>query len=88
MVPALSLNRHTRLLRSTDLDRRPKSPHSKMPPITATSPPRQKIILRSDNLTSSDFGALFSRLFGNRYADTRRHLPTSSSAGSTGGTTG
>ncbi|UVL16449.1 AraC family transcriptional regulator [Pseudomonas atacamensis] len=41
-----------------------------MPPITATSPPRQKIILRSDNLTSSDFGALFSRLFGNRYADT------------------
>jgi AraC-like DNA-binding protein len=41
-----------------------------MPPINATSPPRQKIILRSDNLTSSDFGALFSRLFGNRYADT------------------
>ncbi|WP_282390388.1 hypothetical protein, partial [Pseudomonas sp. PS01270] len=33
--------------------RRPKSPHSKMPPITATSPLRQKIILRSDNLTSS-----------------------------------
>ncbi len=41
-----------------------------MPPIATASPTRQKIILRSDNLTSSDFGALFSRLFGNRYADT------------------
>jgi AraC-like DNA-binding protein len=35
-----------------------------------SSPTRQKIILRSDNLRSDDFGALFSRLFGNRYADT------------------
>lgn len=33
------------------------------------SPVRQQIILRSDNLRSDDFGALFSRLFGNRYAD-------------------
>ncbi|MBP5959266.1 helix-turn-helix transcriptional regulator [Pseudomonas anatoliensis] len=31
--------------------------------------PRQQIILRSDNLRSDDFGALFSRLFGNRYSD-------------------
>nr|WP_218583275.1 helix-turn-helix transcriptional regulator [Pseudomonas atagonensis] len=31
--------------------------------------PRQKIILRSENLCSDDFGALFSSLFGNRYAD-------------------
>lgn len=33
------------------------------------TPVRQQIILRSDNLRSDDFGALFSRLFGNRYAD-------------------
>ena len=33
------------------------------------SPVRQQIILRSDNLRSDDFGALFSKLFGNRYAD-------------------
>lgn len=33
------------------------------------SPVRQQIILRSDNLSSDDFGALFSRMFGNRYAD-------------------
>ena len=36
----------------------------------STTPLRQQIILRSDNLRSDDFGALFSRLFGNRYADT------------------
>ncbi|MBC8997241.1 helix-turn-helix transcriptional regulator [Pseudomonas sp. N40(2020)] len=34
------------------------------------TPPRQKIILRSANLHSEDFGALFSKLFGNRYSDT------------------
>lgn len=34
------------------------------------STPRQPIILRSDNLHCDDFGALFSRFFGNRYADT------------------
>lgn len=33
------------------------------------TPVRQQIILRSDNLRSDDFGALFSKLFGNRYAD-------------------
>jgi AraC-like DNA-binding protein len=33
------------------------------------TPVRQQIILRSDNLRSDDFGALFSRFFGNRYAD-------------------
>jgi AraC-like DNA-binding protein len=33
------------------------------------SPVRQQIILRSDNLRADDFGALFSKLFGNRYAD-------------------
>ncbi|MFJ7313120.1 AraC family transcriptional regulator [Pseudomonas sp. NPDC098747] len=31
--------------------------------------PRQQIILRSENLRSDDFGALFSRLFGNRYSE-------------------
>lgn len=31
---------------------------------------RQPIILRSENLHTDDFGALFSRFFGNRYADT------------------
>lgn len=35
-----------------------------------STPVRQQIILRSDNLRSDDFGALFARLFGNRYADT------------------
>jgi AraC-like DNA-binding protein len=39
------------------------------------TPVRQQIILRSDNLRSDDFGALFSRLFGNRYAD-NPPLPT------------
>ena len=34
------------------------------------TPSRQNIILRSDNLRCDDFGALFSKLFGNRYADT------------------
>lgn len=34
------------------------------------TPPRQKIILRSENLHCEDFGALFSKLFGNRYSDT------------------
>jgi AraC-like DNA-binding protein len=33
------------------------------------TPVRQPIILRSDNLRSDDFGALFSRFFGNRYSD-------------------
>ncbi|MFJ2485319.1 AraC family transcriptional regulator [Pseudomonas sp. NPDC087639] len=33
------------------------------------TPPRQKIILRSENLHSEDFGELFSKLFGNRYSD-------------------
>ncbi|WPN77230.1 AraC family transcriptional regulator [Pseudomonas germanica] len=33
------------------------------------TPVRQQIILRSDNLRSDDFGAMFSKLFGNRYAD-------------------
>jgi len=31
---------------------------------------RKQIILRSDGMRSDDFGALFSSLFGNRYADT------------------
>lgn len=34
------------------------------------TPTRQQIILRSENLRSDDFGALFSKLFGNRYSDT------------------
>ena len=35
----------------------------------SVAPPRQTIILRSENLHAEDFGALFSRFFGNRYAD-------------------
>nr|WP_085611855.1 MULTISPECIES: AraC family transcriptional regulator [unclassified Pseudomonas] len=35
-----------------------------------SSPTRQTLILRSDNMASDDFGALFSRMFGNRYGDT------------------
>ncbi|WP_426201274.1 AraC family transcriptional regulator [Pseudomonas sp. TWP3-1] len=34
-----------------------------------SSPTRQPIILRSDAMNCDDFGALFSRMFGNRYAD-------------------
>ena len=34
------------------------------------TPTRQQIILRSDNLRSDDFGALFAKLFGDRYSDT------------------
>jgi len=38
--------------------------------VYSVAPPRQAIILRSENLHCEDFGALFSRFFGNRYADT------------------
>jgi AraC-like DNA-binding protein len=47
-----------------------KSPKYKVPLKVLSTPTRQKIILRSNNVSSDDFGALFSRLFGNRYADT------------------
>jgi hypothetical protein len=51
------------------------------------TPVRQQIILRSDNLRSDDFGALFSRFFGNRYSDNpRRCRRTSLSVAFTGGT--
>jgi len=35
-----------------------------------SSPTRQTIILRSADMSCDDFGALFSRMFGNRYGDT------------------
>ncbi|MHC6226337.1 helix-turn-helix transcriptional regulator [Pseudomonas sp. X10] len=40
-----------------------------------SSTTRKQIILRSDDMRSDDFGALFARLFGNLYADTPP-LPT------------
>ena len=35
-----------------------------------SSTTRQTIILRSADMSCDDFGALFSRMFGNRYGDT------------------
>ncbi|MFJ2682410.1 helix-turn-helix domain-containing protein [Pseudomonas sp. NPDC087342] len=35
-----------------------------------STPTRQQIILRSNDMRCDDFGALFSKMFGNRYADT------------------
>ena len=64
--PALSHQRHSPLVTSS----RPYAPTTKVNLPVYSSPTRQTLILRSDNMDSDDFGALFSRMFGNRYGDT------------------
>ena len=64
--PALSHQRHSPLVTSS----RPYAPTTKVNLPVYSSPTRQTLILRSDNMASDDFGALFSRMFGNRYGDT------------------
>lgn len=46
-----------------------KKPHYKVPAQVSTTSSRQQIILRSNDMCSDDFGALFVKMFGNRYAD-------------------